>query len=161
MTRAASGNTVKVHYTAKLDDGTVVDSSREGTPIEITLGGHQVIPGFEEALIGMAAGEDKTAHIPCAKAYGERQEHLVFEVPRSMFPPDIRPEQGMTLRMTLKDGHSLPAVVVAATAASVTLDANHRMAGKDLVFDLHLVGVSTVPSSGHSHGGCGCGHDHG
>lgn len=142
MTQAAPGNTVKVHYTAKLTDGTVVDSSRGKDPIQVTLGGGQVIPGFEEALIGMATGENKTVQVPSAKAYGEHNDNLVFEAPRTSFPAGVRPEIGQQLQMTLRDGHDLSVVVAAVSDQTVTLDANHRMAGRDLVFDLHLVGIA-------------------
>jgi len=142
MSPAALGDTVTVHYTATLPDGSVVDSSRGREPIRITLGGGQVIPGFEEALVGMSAGESKTVCVPPAKGYGDRAEELVFEVPRSSYPAGVQPEVGQRLQMTFEEGgHPLDAVVTAVTESTVTLDANHRMAGRDLVFDLLLVGI--------------------
>ena len=163
MPPVASGDTVKVHYTASLVDGTVVDSSSGADPVEITLGGGQVIPGFEEALVGMAPDGKKRVRVPCAKAYGERIPDLVCELPRSQLPPGAAPVTGQHVRVNLEDGHSLPAVIVAVTVETVTLDANHRMAGKDLVFDLHLVAICDGPSDpGHGHGcgSCDCGHAH-
>ena len=162
MPPAASGDTVKVHYTARLDDGSVVDTSDGGDPIEITLGGGQVIPGFEEALVGMAPGERKRVRVPCAKAYGERSADMICELPRAKLPPGAVPVPGQRVRVNVEGGHSLLAVVVAVTEQTVTLDANHRMAGKDLVFDLHLAAICDGPSGhDHGHGPCGCGHDHG
>jgi peptidylprolyl isomerase len=140
MAQANSGTTVRVHYTGKLDDGQVFDSSRQREPLEFTLGGGQVIPGFDQAVAGMEPGEAKTVTIPADEAYGGRSEELFLRVERDRLPPDLEPEVGQQLQMN--QGGQVAIVTVAEVADdAVTLDANHPLAGKDLTFELELVEI--------------------
>jgi peptidylprolyl isomerase len=141
MTQAKSGDTVKVHYTGRLDDGTIFDSSAGGDPIEFQLGAGTVIPGFDRGVTGLAVGEKRTVDIPCAEAYGPHHPEAVFVMPRDQFPPDLAPELGMQFRMQHPAGMTLDMTVVALSDGEVTLDANHPLAGKDLHFDLELVSI--------------------
>ncbi len=138
MTQAKEGDTVKVHYTGKLNDGTVFDSSDERSPIEFTIGEGQVIPGFEEAVVGMEPGESKTTTVPAEKAYGPHQNDMLFEVEREQFPQDVQPEAGQQLQIRQPDGRAFFVTVSNVSESSVTLDANHPLAGKELVFDIRL-----------------------
>lgn len=140
MPQAQNGDTVSVHYTGKLDDGTVFDSSRDSEPIEFILGEKQVIQGFDEAVSGMEPGQQQTVKISSGEAYGDRREELIFTVPKEQFPDDIDPEQGQQLQMT--QGDQVAVVTVAEVGESdVTLDANHPLAGQDLTFDIELVSI--------------------
>ena len=140
MAQAKTGDTVRVHYKGSLSDGTVFDTSRNRDPLEVTLGSGQLIPGFENAVLGMETGEERRVTIPAEDAYGPRREELILEVPRGRFPPDIEPEVGKQLRMT-QEGHDFVDVVQDVKEGSVTLDANHQLAGKELIFELELVEV--------------------
>jgi peptidylprolyl isomerase len=139
MTPAKKGDTVKVHYTGKLADGTVFDSSQGREPLEFTIGKGQVIPGFEEAVTGMSPGETKTAAIPKDKAYGDRHEEMVMEVPRDQIPADIEPAVGQKLQVGMQAGQPVMVTVTKVTESGIELDANPPLAGKDLVFDIELV----------------------
>jgi peptidylprolyl isomerase len=140
MPEAKDGATVRVHYTGKLDDGQVFDSSREREPLEFTLGGGQVIPGFEAAIRGMGPGEEKTVRIPADEAYGERRDDMVMVVERERIPENIEPDVGQQLQIA--QGGQLAVVTVTDVAdESVTLDANHPLAGRDLTFVLELVEI--------------------
>ncbi len=141
MSQAKSGDTVHVHYTGKLDDGTVFDSSEGGDPLSFELGKEMVVPGFEKAVSGMEIGEKKTVSFPSDEAYGPRMDQLVFMVPRENLPPGYDPQEGQMLRMETKDGRQMDVMVVGADESSVKLDANHPLAGKDLTFDVELVKV--------------------
>lgn len=136
---AENGNTVKVHYTGRLKDGTIFDSSREREPLEFTIGKAQVIPGFENAVIGMNVGENKTVDIPVADAYGERMDDLVLEVGRVDLPEGLDPQIGEQLVMQNEMGQQIGVTVVDQNEEAVLLDANHPLAGQDLIFDLELV----------------------
>lgn len=142
MTQAKYGDTVKVHYTGKLEDGTVFDSSIDHEPLQFTLGGGQVIPGFEQAVVGMNLNESKTVKIPVDKAYGPHREELVAVIDRSQLPADLNPEVGQPLEGRQADGQIIMAEVIEVSESSVTLDANHPLAGKDLTFDIQLVEIS-------------------
>lgn len=142
MAQARSGDTVKVHYTGKLDDGTVFDSSLEREPLEFTLGSGMVIPGFENAIEGMSEGDSKEVTIPSGEAYGEYRDDMRIEVPRAQIPADIQPEVGQLLQLRTEDGGATTVTVTNITDDTVTLDANHPLAGRDLVFDLKLVEVA-------------------
>lgn len=142
MSEAKKGNTVSIHYTGRLPDGTVFDSSRERDPLEFTLGEGRVIPGFEKAVEGMETGQSKTAEIPSGEAYGPRKEELVMEIPRERLPEGMDPDVGDQLQMTTADGQVVPVRVADADDGSVTVDANHPLAGQDLTFDIELVEVS-------------------
>lgn len=142
MAQVKQGDTVKVHYTGTLADGTVFDSSDGRDPLQFTVGGGQVIPGFDDAVDGMAVGEQKTVTIPCQQAYGEVQNELVMTVPLEQVPPDLKIEVGMMLEMGGTQGEVLRVTVVEITDSTVILDANPPLAGKDLTFALELVGIN-------------------
>jgi len=142
MAQAKQGDTVKVHYTGKLDDGSVFDSSAEGNPLEFTLGAGQIIPGFDEAVNGMTAGEKKVVKIPAEKAYGPRREDMTAELPLGELPLDVDPAVGMQLQASQQDGKTMVVTITQVTDESVTLDANHPLAGKDLIFDIELLEVA-------------------
>ncbi len=142
MSQAKKGDSVKIHYTGTLEDGTVFDSSAGRDPLTFTLGGGQVIVGFEEAVLGMAIGNKKKVTIPSHKAYGEKNEELVIEVPMSQVPPDLDPEVDQKLQMGGPNGELVVVTVVAVTDEVVVLDANPPLAGKDLTFELELVAIS-------------------
>ncbi|HEY9601416.1 MAG TPA: peptidylprolyl isomerase [Allocoleopsis sp.] len=141
MVQAKPGDTVKIHYTGKLDDGTVFDSSAEREPLEFTLSGGQVIPGFEQAVVGMAPGESKTEKIPMEQAYGPYRQEMVIQVNREQLPPDLDPEVGLQLQIQQPNGQAIPVLVTEVTNSKVTLDANHPLAGEDLTFDIELVEI--------------------
>jgi FKBP-type peptidyl-prolyl cis-trans isomerase 2 len=135
VAEASDGDTMKVHHGGKLDDGTVFDSSRERDPIEFTINEGEVIPGFEEAVRGMEVGETKTVEVQAGEGYGPRREDAVFEVQREQVPGEIDPEVGMQLQVQGQDGRPFAARVAEVSDESVTLDANHPLAGETLSFD--------------------------
>ncbi len=142
MAKASTGDTVKAHYTGKLDDGTVFDSSREREPLEFTLGDGQLIPGFEEAVRDLEEGEATTVTIPPEEAYGPRQDEAVIEVPRAELPDEIEPQVGMQLQVQAQGGEVFPARIAAVAEETVTLDGNHPLAGEALTFEIELVEVT-------------------
>ena len=141
MAPAKDGDVVKVHYVGKLEDGSVFDSSGEGKPLEFTIGKSQVIPGFNQGILGMEIGDSKTVHIPVDQAYGPYQPDGTFEIARSEFPGDIPLEIGMRLEGNQQNGKSLEVTITELNTETVKLDANHPLAGKDLVFDITLVEI--------------------
>lgn len=141
MTEVRKGDSVRVHYTGRLDDGTVFDSSAGKEPLEFTVGSGQVIAGFDEAVVGMVAGQSKVVHIPVDKGYGKRNEEMVITAPLEHVPPDLNPELGMRLEMGGANGELIRVVVTAITDSHITLDANPPLAGKDLTFDIELVEI--------------------
>lgn len=141
MSGAKQGDKVKVHYTGRLKDGTVFDSSENREPLEFTIGNGQMIPGFEKAVDGMSVGEERTAEIVADEAYGQRQDNMVVNVPKEQVPSDIKPEVGQQLAIN-RGGQNIPVVVADVTETEVILDANHPLAGKDLVFDIKLVDIA-------------------
>lgn len=141
MAQAKAGDTVRIHYTGTLDDGSQFDSSVGRGPLEFTLGSGQVIPGFDSGVTGMEVGEKKTIHIPCAEAYGEFNPAAQQDVPRDQIPADIPLEVGTQLQMQALNGQVMPVKVAAVTDETVTLDANHPLAGQDLTFALELVEI--------------------
>lgn len=140
MPNARAGDTVRVHYTGKLGDESVFDSSSGRDPLEFTIGEGRVIPGFEKAVEGMEVGEERTVTIPAQEAYGERRDEMVATVGRDQFPPTIDPEVGQQLQMN-QNGQAIPVRVTDVSEESVTLDANHPLAGQDLKFDVELVEI--------------------
>jgi peptidylprolyl isomerase len=140
MARAQRGDTVRVHYTGKLENGEQFDSSRGMDPLTFTLGEGAVIQGFDAAVDGMAVGESKQVTIPAAEAYGDRREELTLRIPRTELPADLELEVGSQLRME-QGGDSLVVTVRDMDEGSVMLDANHPLAGEALTFDLELVEI--------------------
>ncbi len=141
MSKAKKNDTVQVHYTGKLTNGEVFDSSVDRDPLEFTVGGGQMIPGFDAAVDGMEVNEKKTINIPAAEAYGERNEEMIQAVPRTQLPEDLKPEVGQTLVAAQPNGQQLHVVVQEVKDDSIVVDGNHPLAGKELVFDLELVGI--------------------
>ena len=141
MANAKSGDTVRVHYTGKLEDGSIFDSSDGKDPLEFTLGEGAIIPGFEAAVVGMKVGEKKTEAISSDDAYGQYQEDLLQEVERAMIPDDIDLEVGKHLEVTRPDAQPLILTIVEFDDGKVILDANHPLAGKDLIFEIELVEI--------------------
>ena len=141
MTAAKAGDTVKIHYTGTLDDGTQFDSSAGRDPLEFELGGGQVIPGFDKAVEGMAVGDNKSVRIEAEDAYGQRHEQLVQDVPRTALPEDLAPEVGMALQSQSPDGRMIVLTVTSVAEDSITVDANHPLAGQPLNFDIELVSI--------------------
>ena len=141
MSNAKSGDTVKIHYTGKLDDGTEFDSSAGRAPFEFVLGSGQVIPGFDNAVEGMAVGDSKNVRIEPADAYGPRHDQLVQEVPRSALPDDLEPQVGMGLQSQSPDGQVMMLTVTEVSDENITVDASHPLAGQSLNFDIELVSI--------------------
>ena len=139
--QAQIGDTVKVHYTGTLDDGSQFDSSAGREPLQFTLGQGQVIPGFEQAVIGMSVGETKTVRIPPEEAYGPYYEALVLVVDRAQFGTDMEPEVGQQYVLE-QGGQTMQVTVIDVSGSNVTLDANHRLAGMALTFEIELVEIS-------------------
>ncbi|MEP6464784.1 MAG: peptidylprolyl isomerase [Parafilimonas sp.] len=137
--QAKKGDKVKVHYHGRLNDGTTFDSSQNREPLEFEVGSGMVIKGFDDGVTGMTIGDKKTISIPAEDAYGQRNHEMVLEFPLTNFPPDIKPEVGMTLNMHSENGDELPVVITEVNNEAVVLDANHPLAGKDLIFDIELV----------------------
>lgn len=141
MSAAKSGDTVQVHYTGTLEDGSEFDSSRKrNEPLEFTLGQGQMIPGFEKAVDGMEVGDSKKVNIPSQEAYGEKKQEMIMEVSKDDFPPNITPEVGQQLAVNTQ-GKQVPVIITEMSDDKVTLDANHPLAGKDLTFDIELVKI--------------------
>ena len=141
MEQVKSGDKVKVHYHGKLTDGTTFDSSEGREPLEFEVGSGSVIAGFDNGVTGMSVGEKKTINIPVDEAYGQKQDDLLMEFPLDRFPADMQPEVGMQLNMSNGAGQNFPVVIREVKEDSVILDANHPLAGEDLVFDLELVEI--------------------
>lgn len=142
MTVAKKGDKVKINYTGKLEDGSIFDSSVGHDPLEFTLGGGEVIVGFEEAVTGMAPGEKKDVLIPADKAYGPRNEEMVIVTPREHIPADIEPEVGQKMQMGGANGELIMVRVVEVTETEVKLDANPPLAGLDLAFEIELLEIA-------------------
>lgn len=141
MSLVKENDTVKVHYTGKLADGQVFDSSEGKEPIEFTLGQGQLIPGFEKGLINMKLNEKKTINIPKDEAYGDSREDLIQEVQKTELPEEIKPEVGMGLVSKSQDGREMNLVIAEVKEESIVVDGNHPLAGKDLIFDLEVVEI--------------------
>ncbi len=144
MPEAKNGDKVKVHYTGKLDDGTVFDSSEGREPLEFQVGSGSVIAGFDSAVSGMQEGETRSTHIPADQAYGPYHEEMVMVVPRDQLPPDLEPEVGQVLQVSTQNGEDFMVRITDVTGDQVTLDANHPLAGQDLNFDIQLVQIGQV-----------------
>lgn len=142
MAQAKNGDTVKIHYSGKLDDGTQFDSSEGREPLEFAVGSGQVIPGFEQAVEGMAVGESKSVSIPAEEAYGPHREELVQDLPASALPEGLTPEVGMQLQGRSGDGQALQVVVTDVKDEAITVDGNHPLAGQALNFSIELVDIA-------------------
>lgn len=142
MTEVKAGDTVRIHYTGTLSDGSVFDSSDGRDPLEFEVGSGMIIPGLDVALPGMVVGDKKNVEIDSADAYGPINPEMQQAVPREGIPADIPLEPGTQLQMQTPDGQAMPVTVLAVTDTEVTLDANHPLAGKDLTFDIELVSVN-------------------
>jgi len=141
MVEAKVGDTVKVHYTGSLIDGTEFDTSKNREPMEFKIGAEQVVPGFEQIVIGMQPGETKASTVACDDAYGPRDDKRVLDVDRKSLPPDVEIEVGQVLEMCHEDGARIPVMVADVGDDKVTLDANHPLAGKDLTFEIELLEI--------------------
>jgi len=142
MSQAKTGDTVRIHYKGTLQDGTEFDSSRGKEPLEFSLGSGQVISGFDAAVEGMSVGEAKSVTIEPDDAYGPRHEQLVQEVPKSALPDDLEAKVGMQLQSQSPDGRVTTLVVADVRENSITVDANHPLAGQALTFDIELVAIA-------------------
>jgi FKBP-type peptidyl-prolyl cis-trans isomerase 2 len=141
MQQVKNGDKVRVHYTGKLTNGSEFDSSVQREPLEFTVGAGQMIQGFDAAMPGMTIGEKKTINIPAAEAYGERNDEAIIEFPKENVPPDMKLEPGMALTLTNQNGQPVPVTVIEVKDDIIVLDANHFLAGEELVFDIELVEI--------------------
>jgi peptidylprolyl isomerase len=141
MQQVKAGDVVKVHYAGRLTTGESFDSSEGRDPLEFTVGAGQMIKGFDAAMPGMTVGEKKTIQIMAEEAYGPRNEEAIIEFPAAQVPPDMKLEIGMSLTLSNAQGMPVPVVVMEVREDAVVLDANHFLAGKDLVFDIELVSI--------------------
>ena len=142
MAQVKSGDTVRVHYHGKLTNGTTFDSSEGRDPLEFTVGSGQVIKGFDDAMLDMNIGDKKTVNIPVDNAYWQRSDDMMMEYPLAEFPAEMKPEIGMELHMSDNMGNVFPVVIMEIKEDSVVLDANHPLAGEDLVFEIELVSIA-------------------
>jgi FKBP-type peptidyl-prolyl cis-trans isomerase 2 len=141
MAQAEHGDTVWVHYTGRLEDGTVFDTSRERRPLRFTIGGDSIFSGIEQAVVGMHPGQSKIVCIPMEDAFGPYREDMVVTVDRDRFPENLNLEVGQTLEVTSSDGQRAMVTVIDISDAEVTLDANHPLAGENLTLDLKLIDI--------------------
>lgn len=141
MQQANTGDKVKVHYHGKLRNGETFDSSQGRDPLEFTVGEGQMIKGFDEGVKGMQVGDKKTVEIGADEAYGQREDANMIEFSKNEFPPDMKPEPGMQLMLSNDQGQQFPVVVAEVKQESVILDANHPLAGQDLIFDIEMVHI--------------------
>ena len=143
MSQVKYGDTVKVHYTGTLDDGTVFDTSIGGDPVKFTIGEGTVIPGFEEAVLGMGPGESKVATIASGRAYGPYRDEMIVDIDRTLLPTDLEPEVGQHLQIFQESDQSAIVTVLDVSDSAVTIDANHPLAGHDLTFEIKLVEIQS------------------
>ena len=141
MEQAKDGDKVKVHYHGTLRSGEIFDSSRGREPLEFTVGSGQVIKGFDDGVKGMQVGDTKKVEIDVNEAYGQKSQDMIVEFPKDQFPPHITPEPGMQLMMNNGEGQQFPVVITEVKEDTVVLDANHPLAGQDLIFDIELVSI--------------------
>mgnify|MGYP003146916264 FL=1 len=141
MTQVKTGDTVHIHYTGTLNDGTTFDSSEGREPLTFEVGSGQIIPGLDSAIPGMTVGDKKAVNVACDDAYGQMNPAMRQDVPRADIPAEIPLEVGSRLQMQTQDGQVIPVTVAAVEEESVTLDANHPLAGEDLTFNIELVKI--------------------
>lgn len=142
MTTVKKGDEVKVHYTGKLPNGEIFDSSEGREPLAFTVGAGMMIAGFDAGVVGMSNGDKKTINVTSAEGYGERSEEQIFEFPAENIPPDMKLEAGMKLDLRNEQGMPIPVTVLEVRPDSVILDANHFLAGKDLIFEVEMVEIN-------------------
>ncbi len=142
MRKVQNGDTVKVHYHGTLASGETFDSSEGRAPLEFKVGEGQVIAGFDNAMIDMEVGQSKKVEIPMLEAYGEAHDEMIFKFPKANFPPDFIPELGMSLQMKDQQGNPVPVIIVGIEQEAIVLDANHPLAGRDLIFQIELVEIA-------------------
>lgn len=142
MTQAKKGDLVKVHYTGRLTSGEQFDSSEGRSPLEFTVGAGQMIKGFDNAIPGMTVGEKKTVNIPADEAYGPKNEDAIIEFPRKNVPAGMPLEVGARLELKNADGHQVPVIITEINEEVIVLDANHSLAGEELIFDIELVDIA-------------------
>ncbi|MBL7743457.1 MAG: peptidylprolyl isomerase [Chitinophagaceae bacterium] len=145
MQQVKKGDTVKVHYHGRLTSGETFDKSEGREPLEFEVGSGMVIKGFDDGVTGMEPGEKKTINIPFIEAYGPRNPDMVIEMPKERFPKDMEIEVGMPLGMSDGQGQQFQVVITEIKEEVVMLDANHPLAGQDLIFDLELVSIDSKP----------------
>ena len=141
MQTVKNGDTVKVHYHGRLTNGTTFDSSEGRAPLEFKVGAGMVIKGFENGVLDMQVGDKKTIHIPVDQAYGPKSDEMIMDFPKENIPADLNPEVGMELQMSNPQVQVFQVKVAAIGDEFITLDANHALAGEDLVFDLELIEI--------------------
>lgn len=141
MAQAKNGDIVKVHYSGKLDTGVLFDTSEGSDPLQFEIGSRQLIPGFEEAVIGMSPGEKKTVQIPPEKGYGRYRDDKVIKIDKKNLPEDIIPAEGMTLEICASNGVMVPVQITEIEGSTVTLDANHPLSEQTLTFEIELVEI--------------------
>ena len=139
---AKDGDTVKIHYTGTLEDGTTFDTSEGREPLEFTLGEGRMIPGFEKAVYGLQVGKSKTVTIPAEEAYGPYSDDLILVVEREELPANLEPEVGQQLQMQQTDGGTAVVIIIDVSEDTITIDVNHPLAGKDLTFEIELVEIN-------------------
>ena len=144
MTQVKTGDTVHIHYTGTLNDGTTFDSSEGREPLSFQVGSGQIIPGLDSAIPGMTVGDKKTVNVACDEAYGQVNPEMTQAVPRADIPADIPLETGTRLQMQTQNGQVIPVTVPAVDDSTVTLDANHPLAGQDLTFNIELVKIDAA-----------------
>ena len=161
MEKVESGKFVSVDYEGRLDSGEVFDSSQNRQPLEVQMGGGQVIRGFEDALMGMGLREKKVFTLEPDEAYGQRDENQLHTFSRSEVPPEMKPQVGDMIGLHTPDGQQIPATIAEADEEKIVVDLNHPLAGKSLTFEVEVIGISDTPTQPMPQGcGCGCGPDH-
>jgi len=141
MTQAREDDTVRVHYTVRLDSDTVVGSTKDEEPLQFTLGKGQVVPGFEQAVVGMNSGESKTVLVPADQAFGPHLDEMVVVVDRGRLPEGLNPKEGDRIQLQSRSGETVTVAVMDVSESTVTIDGNHPLAGKDLIFDIEIIEV--------------------
>ncbi len=155
MTKAVTvGDTISVHYTGRFENGEVFDSSEDRSPLKFTVGAGQLVKGFDDAVVGMMPGEKKTVNVSPEEGYGEHNPDYVIDFPKANIPPEMKLEVGMQLQMSDQAGQPVPVFVAEILDNLVKLDANHPLAGKTLVFDVHIVETGLEADCGNN---CSCG----
>jgi peptidylprolyl isomerase len=141
MKKVDNNDNISLHYKGTLTGGEMFDSSEGRDPLKFEVGAGQVIPGFDRAVLGMSTEESKVFTIPADEAYGSVKEELVYEVPKASIPAELKPEKGQRLVSNLEDGRQIPVTITDVTDETITLDANHPLAGEDLTFDIKIVSI--------------------